>query len=480
MMAILFRKLAIVAYMILLIPDLANCQDSHYATQQFGSRSTLMGGATVGYARDNSSIFYNPGSLSFVDSNSITLTANMYQMEHFRMENPTGTGENLIHSSVGSVPLMVGGMLGQGKNRFKIGYGVISPTNFSFNSTTRSEGIFPVVNEIESPGNEEFIGQSTKRSQLNEVVGILGFGYKLNQHWGIGLANMAMGRSQNFSENSYARFYLNDSKNTLSTYSNGRELQFFHLRYGIKLGVCYRNKGFSAGFAFMPPTIGVAGNGSVATDVLGTNLWFENERQDVLANDRQQNLAIHYRSPFMVSAGLNWNRGRSSFGLAAQFHGRKPEYLVFDPAVSGFALPAKMYEQLGGRRFLQLKDGARPVLNFSFAYEYSLFRNLNLIASFATNQTSYDTGLDSWQGLKTQISTWDLYHVRMGLTVKQGHSQLSLGLLYGFGNDPSRSVQGEFNVTHEDQLLNPVPSVTKAGYYSVGLLLGYSFLLFDI
>jgi hypothetical protein len=68
----------------------------------------------------------------------------------------------------------------------------------------------------------------------------------------------------------------------------------------------------------------------------------------------------------------------------------------------------------------------------------------------------------------------------MGLTVKQGHSQLSLGLLYGFGNDPSRSVQREFNVTDENQLLNPAPSVTKAGYYSVGLLLGYSFLLFDI
>lgn len=465
---------------LVLLPALAFGQDSHYATHQFGSRSTLMGGATVGYARDNSSIFYNPGSLSFVDSNSITLTANMYQVEHFRVDNPTSAGENLIHSSVGSVPLMVGGMLGQGKNRFKIGYGVISPTNFNFNSTTRTEGIFPVVNETESPGNEEFIGQSTVRSQLSEVIGILGFGYKLNRHWGIGLANMAMGRSQNFSENSYARFYLNDSKNTLSTYSNGRELQFFHLRYGLKLGVCYRNKGFSAGFAFMPPTIGIVGSGSVATDVLGTNFIFNNERQDILANDRQQKLGIQYRSPFMVSAGVNWNRGRSSFGLAAQFHGRKREYLIFDPAVSGFALPSNIYEQLGGRQFLQLKDGARPVFNFCLAYEYSLFRNVNLIASFATNQTSYDTGLDSWRGLKTQVTTWNLYHARMGLTVKQGHSQLSLGILYGFGSDASRSVRGEFNVTDESRLLNPATSVTKAGYYSVGLLLGYSFLLFDI
>jgi len=182
----------------------------------------------------------------------------------------------------------------------------------------------------------------------------------------------------------------------------------------------------------------------------------------------------------MVTAGVNWNKGRSSFGLAVQFHGRKREYLIFDPAVSGFALPSNMYEQLGGREFLQLKDGARPVFNFSLAYEYSLYRNVNLIASFATNQTSYDRGLDSWRGLKTQVTTWNLYHARMGVTVKQGHSQLSLGILYGFGSDPSRKVRGEFNVTDESRLLNPAPSVTKAGYYSVGLLLGYSFLLFDI
>jgi len=480
MTAFSLRKQALAAFLVSLFPFMVFCQDSHYATHQFGSRSTLMGGATVGYARDNSSIFYNPGSLSFVDSNSITLTANMYQTEHFRIDNPKGVGENLVYSNIGSVPLMVGGMLGQGKNPFKIGYGVISPTNFSFNSTSRTEGFFDVVNDAESPGIESFTGQSTKNSQLNEVVGILGFGYKLNHHWGVGIANLAIGRSQNFSENSFARFHLNDLKNTLSTYSNERELQFFHLRYGAKLGVCYRNKGFSAGFSFMPPDIGIAGSGNVASNVLGTNILLENKRQDVLANDRQKKLAVHYRSPYMVSAGLNFNRGKSSFGMAAQFHGQKREYLVFDPAISGFALPAIMYEQLGGKQFLQLKDGARSVFNFSLAYEYSMYHNVNLIASFATNHSSYDTGLDSWKGLKTQISTWNLYHARMGVTVKQGHSQLSLGILYGFGFDPSRSVRTEFNTTDETRFLNPAQSVTKASYYSVGLLLGYSFLLFDI
>ena len=39
-----------------------NAQDDHYWSQQYGAESTLMGGAMVGGAGDNSAVYYNPGS----------------------------------------------------------------------------------------------------------------------------------------------------------------------------------------------------------------------------------------------------------------------------------------------------------------------------------------------------------------------------------------------------------------------------------
>jgi hypothetical protein len=82
--------------------------------------------------------------------------------------------------------------------------------------------------------------------------------------------------------------------------------------------------------------------------------------------------------------------------------------------------------------------------------------------------------------LKTEISTWDIYQLRAGMTIKQGHSQLTFGFLYGFGIDNSRPEKGEFSLNTESEILSPTLNVSKARYQSFGFLLGYSFLLFDI
>jgi hypothetical protein len=55
----------------LTITSPAMSQDSNYNTNQYGSRSALMGGAVVGGVRDTSAGFYNPGALGFVDNASL-------------------------------------------------------------------------------------------------------------------------------------------------------------------------------------------------------------------------------------------------------------------------------------------------------------------------------------------------------------------------------------------------------------------------
>ena len=66
------------------------------------------------------------------------------------------------------------------------------------------------------------------------------------------------------------------------------------------------------------------------------------------------------------------------------------------------------------------------------------------------------------------------------MTIKQGHSHLTFGFLYGFGVDYNRREKGEFSLSKEDEILTPVLKTSKASYQSIGFLLGYSFMLFDI
>ena len=71
-------------------------QDTHYWALQFGTRSSLMGGAVVGRVRDNSAIFYNPACLAFIDTGSVSINADLYQLEKTRIENALGIKKILI------------------------------------------------------------------------------------------------------------------------------------------------------------------------------------------------------------------------------------------------------------------------------------------------------------------------------------------------------------------------------------------------
>ena len=45
-------------------------QDANYWTNQYGTRSTLLGGAVVGSVLDLSGTYYNPGGLGLIDKPS--------------------------------------------------------------------------------------------------------------------------------------------------------------------------------------------------------------------------------------------------------------------------------------------------------------------------------------------------------------------------------------------------------------------------
>src|SRR5210317_1961792 len=83
----MWRKyIALFAFFLVFFSYPALSQDHHYWTQQFGSRSALMGGAVVGGVRDTSAGFYNPGALGFVNQPSLSVSANGYQLERLSIE----------------------------------------------------------------------------------------------------------------------------------------------------------------------------------------------------------------------------------------------------------------------------------------------------------------------------------------------------------------------------------------------------------
>lgn len=456
--------------------SMARAQDTHYNTVQFGARSALMGGAVIGNVKDNTAVFYNPAGMGFIDSSTVSINGNAYHLDNIRIYNALGEKKDFKSSSLGSVPLFVGGMFSRSNKKLKIGYSIMSAVDFSFKATARIDARLPVVNNTASPGDEEFIGQASINTKLSELTFGIGGGYKLNDKWSIGVSNLFYIRSLSFNKSTYARFFLNQAGSPLVSTSFVRNADYFNARYAAKFGINYQDKNFSAGLTVTTPSVKLMGSGTIAADVIGNNILYKGARTNVLANDRQEKLKSNYKSPLAVTAGVNWTKRRSSFGIAMQYYGSTALYDVLKASPSAFIRPAELNSSLGGSdEFLRLKAAAKSVFNIAFGYEYSLKPDVLLSASFRTNQSYFDKALNKSVGLTSDITSWNINHFAAGSTFTRGRSKMSVGLLYSVGKDKSREQQGNFEHPEEANFLQGSTTVTKATYSSIGLLLAYTF-----
>jgi len=198
-------RLLIVLFNVLLVKPLT-AQDSHYWTQQFGSRSALMGGAVVGGVRDNSAVYYNPGALAQMDSLTVSVSANAYQLDQLDIADGAGLGLDLSSSQTQIIPLMISGVY-----RFKkapqhtLGYSIIGKQQTGIKYSARTDGFLNVIQESNSPGDEEFIGQFNHKSGLNEQLFGLTYAYKFNHRFSMGVTNYVAYRTQYLEETYVAR-----------------------------------------------------------------------------------------------------------------------------------------------------------------------------------------------------------------------------------------------------------------------------------
>ena len=451
-------------------------QDNNYWTQQFGSRTALLSGAVVGGSDDNTMVYYNPGALGFQDNASISVNATAYHIENIRIFNALGQEADFKSNKFASIPLMVGGMLKTKKDRWKIGYAIMTPGDFNFKGIARVDGAYDIAEETESPGKEEVVGESGITTKLSEVILGVGIGRALNERWAVGITQLFTMRSQTYQRNLTTHIFLNDGNETQVSGILSQNVDYYNLRYALKLGLNYRAPSWSWGLTLTSPSLRLMGNGTVASDITAYHVKLNGtDRTDGVASDRQDKLKTKYKSPFTVATGVNFIMGRSTLGLVVQYYTGIGIYDVMQATPSAFVRPAEMYENLGSDKFLRVKSAALPVFNVALGYEYKLNEKIALLGSIRNDMSYYDHDLYEARGIKTTISNWDIYHFVAGTTINHERSSIDVGLLVSAGKNDAYQQEGYLGNLTENDLLQGSITVTKANYFSVGLLIGYTF-----
>jgi hypothetical protein len=437
-------------------------QDTHYWTQQFGTRSSLMGGAVVGRVMDNSSIFYNPACLALVDTSSVSINADLYQLEKTRIENALGNQKDFNHDNFKNLPLLFSGIISTHNPGLKIGYGFASSVDYNFKGIARIDSNSPVVDDAESPGNETYIGQLSLSSRISETTFGLGIGKKLNEHWSIGTTLLSSWRSQNYQRSLFTRMFLNKPGNPLVSSDHIESFSYNNLRSQVKLGVHYRGNRYDIGMSVNTPSFKILGKGIVAADITANNILYQGQRIDVLANDRQEKLPSIFKTPWSIAGGINLDMKRGQLGVTVQYFGSKKIYDILHAKPAAFIRPPQAYPDIGSDDFLRVKTGNKSVVNWTVGYEYNINNKYTFDISFRADNSYFDKAVHDLRGIKPDISSWDIYHVVVGGNASARRLSLSAGFLFGFGSNKNYIEEGNLEEPQERNLLQGKYSYHKS------------------
>lgn len=485
-------------------------QDSHYWTQQFGSRSALLGGAVVGGVRDNSAVYYNPGALAQMDSLTVSVSANAYQLDQLNITDGAGQGLDLNSSQTQIIPLMISGVYRFKKApRHTLGYSIIGKHQTGIKFSARTDGFLDVIQESNSPGAEEFIGQFNHKSGLNEQLFGLTYAYQFNRRFSLGVTHYLAYRTQYLEETYVARaipdineYYYSFVAPLVATnilYS----AEFSNLRALWKLGFSIDLDRLKLGATLTTPSIDFGGSAMVNADQSATNLnWLASEwsnyanpdtmsytqlvvasdefRYDQLysftANDRQQDLKTLYKSPLSIAIGAQYQFGKTSLSATAEWFQAVPLYYQVIPKDKEFIRPVSIDYDLSSKDILAFRESSKSVTNIAIGIEQEITPKWHLLAGARTNYSAYESH-DEEDGDQLTYTSWDLYHLTLGATIKNEKSDLSVGINYGFGTDRNFTQPVNFSNANEYNYLLGESVPVNAQFSSIGLIIGYTYYL---
>ena len=134
-------------------------QGTHYWSLQYGTRSTLLGGAIIGDVDDLSATYYNPGAMTLLDSGQVILAARVFQHTKYIFTSGLQAETELDDRDLDPVPTFVAGSLP---------YLLIGKTRLAYSLLVRHK--FNMVLEGRRIDARDIVSQSLGSESFNSLA----------------------------------------------------------------------------------------------------------------------------------------------------------------------------------------------------------------------------------------------------------------------------------------------------------------------
>ena len=442
----------IILFFFIISYTITNAQETYYWNIQYGTRSTLLGGAVIGSVSDLSATYYNPGAIALFLDIQFILIARIYQFENYTLKGGAGEGIDLDFSNVTPSPSFIAfdldfGFLGEDK----LAVSLLTRQSTSFEFSTRIIDSLDIIES--SPGKESFAGGFRLEKDFNDFWGGITYSTKLSELVGLGITGYFAYDSHRIGGETILQAL--QSSGDIASFTDIRNYRFNSLRALFKFGVGINLNPLTLGLTVTSPDLSIAGSGSV-----GTHRFLSGVDSTIFESNFQDDVDATYKNPLSIGFGGAYRFGKVNVHISAEW---------FDKINSYYVLDSEPYLSQGNGELLtnDLTHEAKSIINYGIGFDYIMSSEVIISAGFVTDFTAK---VENTVTNLSSASNWDVYHITTGASFPIGGSQTTLGISYSFGND---TFQNEINITPDPNDPDDIRRETEVGFSRIKVLFGF-------
>ena len=457
----------------------SGAQDYHYWNEQFGGDASLMGGAVLASGEDNSMIYYNPGRLGFISSNSISISANVYKIQMTKFVNALGDKNDVGYNRYAFYPQVLARMIPLSSNtKWRLGAGLFTRYNsrllFHEKEVTQYDALPAQI------GTELFIGSVDYSNDFNEQWGVVSLAHLINDNWSIGISTIAAYRYQYYRSSNEGLCMADDSTGTLLSVRSSTDLLYVNWRLLWKLGLAWQKGRWKVGMTITTPTINLFGDADVQSEIVIGHLKSlvpSSQIDNLVVSDRQERKPIHYKQPLSIGLGVAYQDDRLLLEVAGEYFFPISKYriLASEPRITIY--PAGTIPL--NDRYLPIVDVIgqnQSLLNISVASRYRITEAYSIYSSFRTDFNNYVNPDYTDDGIVLWGREWDLYHLVIGGSRFKERDMIHVGVEVTAGMKTGLRILSEYNTPNMANLLfSEKERKMKGTDLGFSLIIGYTY-----
>lgn len=414
-------------------------QGFSYWSNQYGIRGSFLSGASVGSIEDNTSIYYNPASLAFVNGSGLSVSANTFSLRFIRIEDGLGQNLNLNTTNFTILPQLIAGMLKLNNQKWKVGYILMAKEAFNNDYTISYSGQKNYIDSI--PGDENFLSSYQSSHRYTEIWGGASAAYKVNDVFSVGCSFFLSFTDERVINNLSFRVIPNieDGVNYASLRTNF-DFNYFNFKGIFKPSIAVSLPKFRWGLSGTIPSFNIFGEAKINRDNEVLN-FPQLDGLNFLFTDSQNKIKMKTRFPGSISTGFGFKVGKKGWiHISGEYFFPQKYYLLFNPDNELSVIPGGLSEGaidtiFNNQNFLAFGERRKQVLNGAIGYSHEFSEKFEMMLGFRTD-INYSFPEDrhiEFAHIKKVGPTWSNFYGSLGFSfLDKKMKHYSVGVELGF------------------------------------------------